>query len=64
MEDYSKWSIEKFRRLCERFMESSHMAANIETYRMLNGCLMMMLQQFETLHPRAYRNWQRDLQNR
>ena len=57
-ETYETWSIEKFRRLTERWMEGEHMAPNQDTYNVYHALLVPTAQAFKRLHPRAYANWQ------
>ena len=57
-EDYTTWSIEKFRRLTERWMEGEHMAATQDAYNVYHSLLTVTVKHFKELHPRAYANWQ------
>lgn len=57
-EDYTAWTIKKFRRLIERFRAGEHMAANKDTYSIYHEALVPMEEAFKRLHPRAYRTFE------
>jgi hypothetical protein len=61
-EEYSSWSIKKFCRLTERFMEGEHMAPTHDAYRVNHEMLVSTVKAFKELHPRAYVNWKKYMQ--